>query len=184
LKTYAKLIKRIAEVSKRRKKIITDLLTFSRQAEVKFKPLRINRLIGQTLSLVKHQFRMEEIKLVKHYDPGHPRTLGNAQQLRQVFLNMFLNAINAMPAGGRMTVETEVLSEKRMVAIRISDTGVGIPKEEVEQLFEPLVAGSGDKGMDLGLRATRSIIARHKGTIGVASEEGKGTTFTVRLPVR
>lgn len=184
MKTYAKLIKRIAEVSKRRKKIITDLLTFSRQAEVKFKPLRINRLIGQTLSLVKHQFRMEEIKLVKHYDPGHPRTLGNAQQLRQVFLNMFLNAINAMPAGGRMTVETEVLSEKHMVAIRISDTGVGIPKEEVEQLFEPLVAGSGDKGMDLGLRATRSIIARHKGTIGVASEEGKGTTFTVRLPVR
>jgi len=106
---------------------------------------------------------------------------GNANYLQQVFLNLLINARDAMPGGGTITVATSLTGFH--VAIRVSDNGSGIPKEVQEKIFKPFFSTKGDKGTGLGLAICSKIVAQHKGEIKVESEVGKGTTFTIFLPV-
>ncbi|MCK4965114.1 MAG: hypothetical protein KAS54_08520, partial [Dehalococcoidia bacterium] len=109
-----------------------------------------------------------------------PIILADPDQLGQVFINIILNAIQAMPEGGQLVIKSEVPGPK-WVDISFTDTGVGIPKENMRKLFEPLFTTKA-KGIGLGLAITKNVLEEHGGTIKVQSEVGKGSTFTVRLP--
>jgi two-component system NtrC family sensor kinase len=127
---------------------------------------------------------LQHIKIKRQFEPDLYPVLADQGQLKQAFLNLFLNAQDAMPEGGILTIRTRNLGNKA-VRIRISDTGIGIPKEHYSQIFEPFYttkkAGS---GVGLGLSVVYGIIKEHQGTIRVDSIVGQGTTFTIRLPAR
>lgn len=178
-------IKRIITAYDRCAKIVSTLLDFSRPPEVEFESLYINSMLREILFLAKRQLKLARIKVVQRYGRGRLRVWGDADQLKQVFLNIILNAIAAMPEGGSMTIATELLPKKHKVEVRISDTGVGIPKENIGQIFNPFFTTRPvGEGVGLGLTIAYTIVERHKGSIDVTSEVGKGTTFSVRLPIR
>jgi signal transduction histidine kinase len=160
-------------------KIIRDLLDFSREPKLELEYLDVNEVIEKTLESLKYE--MEGIRLVKNLNPV-PRILGDRVRLRQVFTNLITNAIQAMDKGGTLTVASRATTE--YVEVDVSDTGSGIPKEHLSRIFDPFFTTKGvGKGTGLGLAISYSIIQRHNGSIEVESELGKGTTFTVRLPV-
>jgi signal transduction histidine kinase len=127
------------------------------------------------------------VEVVRRYEPAPDMMLDNTQ-IAQTFINLILNAVDAMPSGGRLTVSSRVEGEE--LAIRFADTGVGIPPEIIDSIFEPFVTTKGAlsrsamPGMGLGLCVCQGNVASHGGTITVESKQGKGTTFTIRLPLR
>jgi two-component system NtrC family sensor kinase len=123
----------------------------------------------------------EKIKVVSKLDKSLPQILADPEQLGQVFRNLILNAIQAMPDGGQLEIRSEV-SPPAQLAISFADTGVGIPEDNLEKLFEPLFTTRA-KGIGLGLAITKTLVEGHKGTIEVQSKLGKGSIFTVRLPL-
>ncbi len=121
------------------------------------------------------------MKIVRELAPTLPKIMADADQMTQVFVNLMMNAIQAMPAGGIMTVHTGAEDEGG-VKVSVQDTGVGISRENMRHLFTPFFTTKKEvKGVGLGLAVSHGIIQRHRGTIEVESEEGKGTMFTVRL---
>jgi signal transduction histidine kinase len=134
----------------------------------------------------------ENVEVDERLDEALPVILADPDQLAQVFGNLIRNAIQAMPEGGRLTVETSEVSDSPLLsgvgpgvwwmAVSITDTGVGIPQENLDKLFEPLFTTKA-KGIGLGLAVTKTLVEGHGGSIEVESEVGKGTTFTVRLPI-
>jgi signal transduction histidine kinase len=144
------------------------------------------------LALLAHQMALQQITVRKELQADLPKVYGNSDLLQQVFANMILNARNAMPEGGTLTVTTRVVTggeassrgSARRVEIRFQDTGHGIPPKNLPKIFDPffttMPVGS---GVGLGLSISYSIVQQHQGTIGVESQMGQGTTFTVRLPV-
>jgi two-component system NtrC family sensor kinase len=162
--------------------IVRNLLDFARQREPSLKPdVDINEVLDEALSLLANQIMLQEITLEKKY--GHPLPImADPLQLRQVFLNVILNACEAMPNGGVLTVVT-ALSTKRKKAVRveITDTGVGIDDKDLSKIFDPFFT-SKEKGTGLGLSVVYGIINSHNGTIQVKSERGEGTTIIIKLP--
>jgi signal transduction histidine kinase len=128
----------------------------------------------------------ENVEVVSQLDGTLPIILADPDQLGQVFGNIILNAVQAMPQGGQLVVKTSEVSEKlpksEWVAVSFTDTGVGISEESLGKLFEPLFTTKA-KGVGLGLAVTKALVEGHGGTIEVKSEVGVGTTFTVRLPI-
>jgi two-component system NtrC family sensor kinase len=110
-----------------------------------------------------------------------PSLIGVPGELEQVFLNLVLNAVEAMPEGGTLRVSTALDDDKRL-KVEVTDTGHGIPPEHLDRIFEPFFSTKGEKGTGLGLSVSHGVIERHGGEIAVHSEMGKGTTFTVWLP--
>lgn len=167
-------------------KIIEKLLSFSR----KYKPLRIyediNNLIEQSLEFREYQLQVGSIEIVKDLDPELPNTMVDPNQLQQVFTNIILNAEQAMSEDhghGSLTVKTRS-KNKNIVEISISDNGPGIPKEVIGKVFDPFfTTKEPGKGTGLGLAVAYGIIKEHGGDIYTISEEGKGTTFVIELPV-
>ncbi len=163
--------------------IVRGLLDFARESKPQKRPCNINELILQTLSLVEHQAVFHDIRIVKSLDPQVPMILVDANQIQQVFMNILLNAADAMPAGGVLTITSKLISEDSFAQVRFSDTGIGIPEKNLNRIFDPFFTTKADKkGTGLGLAVSYGIIDRHRGQIEVQSEEGKGTTFTIRLP--
>jgi signal transduction histidine kinase len=161
--------------------IIENLLKFARPPEERMVPTNINESLDETLSLLANQLKVHRVKLRKDFVPDLPQVVGNKSLLQQVFTNMILNACNAMPDGGSLTVATT--ASKAEVEIHFADTGVGIPTEHLSKIFDPFFTTMPvGKGIGLGLSISYSIIQQHQGTIEVESVVGKGTTFTVRLP--
>jgi PAS domain S-box-containing protein len=169
--------------------IIRNLLDFSRQSDADMRPTEINKVVEAALLLVRHQISLENIKLEMKLGQDLPLVLAGFDQIQQVLINLMLNATQAMPEGGKLTLATSVAkgvkineSPKNTVRIDVTDTGIGIPKENLRKLFTPFfTTKEKGKGVGLGLPVVHGIIERHKGKIEVASEENKGTTFTIYL---
>jgi signal transduction histidine kinase len=163
-------------------RIIRNLLDFARQKELMLRLVDINRVLEQVLSLVGHQAQLQNIEVVKEFSPSLPNVMADFDQLQQVFTNLTLNAIQAMPNGGKLTLRSSVVDTE--VKIDVQDTGCGIPKENLSKLFTPFfTTKEKGKGVGLGLAVVHGIIERHKGKIKVQSEVGKGTTFSIYLGV-
>jgi len=163
--------------------IIENLLKFARPPEERLVAVDIGEALEETLSLLTNQLRVQRVELRKDFASDLPLVMGNKSLLQQVFSNMILNACNAMPDGGSLTITTKMGSGNKL-EIEFADTGVGVPTEHMSKIFDPFFTTMPvGKGIGLGLSISYSIIQQHQGTIEVESEVGKGTTFTVRLPV-
>jgi signal transduction histidine kinase len=169
-------VERIAQITRR-------LLNFSRKVPEDFKiePVNINLAIQEILTLINYQFNYSDIELIIRLRPDLPDIRGNKIYLQQVFLNIMINAKDAMPNGGKLLIETD--RDNGNVIINFTDTGVGIPRENLERIFDAFFTTKGSKGTGLGLSISRWIIKKHHGEIKVKSEVGKGSTFTIILPI-
>ncbi len=161
---------------------LANLVTFSRKTKPEFTPLNLNEVVTEMLSLTEYQMRLQGITTKCRLAPDLLPVLADKGQMKQVFLNLFLNAYDAMPQGGTLTLETKN-SRRREAVVKVTDTGKGIPKESIPQIFEPFFTTKKTcAGAGLGLSVVYGIVQDHKGIIRVDSVLGHGTTFTVRLP--
>jgi two-component system NtrC family sensor kinase len=163
--------------------IVRGLLEFSRQSQPLKKEHSVNVLLDTTLALVEHQPRFHDIKIVRHYDATLSPVLVDSTQLRQVLMNLVLNAAQAMPGGGLLTVATGISLEKERLFIAIGDTGCGISEEHLPKIFDPFFTTKEHEGTGLGLSVSYGIVKSHGGEIEVQSRLGEGTRFTVLLPL-
>jgi len=162
--------------------IVRSLLDFARQTEPSLKPVKIPDIIDQVMTLVGHQAQIKKIKVVRKEENPLPPVMADFAQIQQVFVNLVVNAIQAMSEGGTLTIT--VTSKDGFVRTAFTDTGVGIKPEHMKKLFTPFFTTKSEvKGVGLGLSVSYGIIERHSGKIEVQSEVGKGSTFTVVLPV-
>jgi len=161
--------------------IIRGLLDFARQSEPLLRPVTISRAIDKAMSLVGHQAKMKMIEVVRDETPSPSLVVADFNQLVQVFINLIVNAIQAMSEGSKLTISTS--DDGDWVRVSVRDTGCGIPPENMDKLFTPFFTTRGEvKGVGLGLAVSYGIVERHGGRIDVRSEVGKGSTFTVVLP--
>jgi len=167
--------------------IVKNLLEFSRQSGMAVSQANFNEILERTLFLIGHKLELQNIQLIKELSPDVPPLICDADQIQQALLAILINAVEAMPEGGRLKVVTRLRADQdeRWLEIEINDTGVGIPQEIMARLFEPFFTTKQDKkGVGLGLSVVYGIIRRHHGKIDVQSEVGRGTTFVVSLPER
>ena len=144
-------------------------------------PSNISDILDRTVNLVKYDKRFKNVQLVPNIDPIPPFRI-NPDQIQQVFLNLMLNSIDAMPEGGKLTVSMKKTDSS--VEVMFSDTGTGIDETIIDRIFDPFfTTKSPGRGTGLGLSICYGIIREHSGTITVKSRKGEGTTFTIRLPV-
>jgi two-component system, NtrC family, sensor kinase len=174
--------------TKRISRIVSNLLAFSRESKMEFGKVRLNQLIAKTLFLNANLLKLHSVKVEEDLAPDLPDVVGSEDRLQQVFVNLVSNAAEAVEAGGGerlLRITTSYVPEKDCVCVTFSDTGVGIPKENLRRLFEPFFSTKKQgKGVGLGLSVAYGIIQEHGGTIQVQSEEGKGTTFAIELPLK
>jgi two-component system, NtrC family, sensor kinase len=161
---------------------VSNLLAFSRKTQPEFKSVDLNALLNQSLSLTEYQMRLQDIAVERQLAADLLPVMADQGQVKQAFLNLLLNAIDAMPKGGTLTLTTRN-SRGREVVVQVADTGVGIPKEYFSQIFEPFyTTKKAGHGVGLGLSVVYGIVRDHKGTIKVDSIMGQGTMFSIRLP--
>lgn len=170
----------------RTNRLIDSLLKFSKAEPPFFEEVNVNSVVENVLILVRKQLSDSNVNLMTELDPEIPPIMADANQLWQVFINIVLNAIQAMPKGGNLTIETTTHNhngngDSDHVYINFKDTGVGIAKEDISKIFDPFFTKK-DMGTGLGLSIAYKIIERHKGSIIVSSQKGEGTTFTIELP--
>jgi PAS domain S-box-containing protein len=176
--------------TQRMSRILRQMLGFYRQQE-SMGETDLNALVEEAGSLVAKRLRERAIQIANQLDPGLPRIRASADQLKQVLLNLLLNAADSMPKGGTITVatqagagaETEVFG-RDAVQIQVRDTGGGIPDDLISQIFEPFFSTKPGKGTGLGLWVSQGIVQSHGGTMRVRSRVGRGTTFMITLPVQ
>jgi two-component system NtrC family sensor kinase len=177
---YANL-KKVVKQAERCKKIVQGLLDFSRQRNHHVERLDINKAVEEIFELMEIQSVFQDIEIRKELDPLIPPIEGDKSQLQEVFINLALNAADAMEDGGILTIRS--LKNKDTVKITFEDTGCGILEDEMKKIFEPFFTTKSEKnGTGLGLSVSHGIIAKHGGEITVESWLNKGTTFTIRLP--
>lgn len=165
------------------KNIVKGLLDFARQTEPKVEKSNVNEILERTLDLVKNQALFQNVEITCSFS-SLPTILIDAGQIQQVFTNIVLNAAEAMEGKGELTVATKASSDNEYVEVSFSDTGCGISPEDREKIFDPFFTTKEvGRGTGLGLAVSHGIIARHKGTIEVESQRGKGTSFIIRLPL-
>jgi PAS domain S-box-containing protein len=179
-------LKIIEEETKRCEKIIQELLQFARPSASEPQPIDVGECVEKTLTLVSNHLSKHKIEAATKIPQSLPRIRADARQLEQVLVNLYLNAIDAMPEGGKLTtaVRLEPSEENSsMIAITVADTGFGIDGEDLSRIFQPFFSVKKKRGLGLGLPVCERIIRNHGGTIDVESRPGKGTTFSVFLPV-
>jgi two-component system NtrC family sensor kinase len=175
------IIEKIVKQTFRASEIVNNLLNFSRTGAGEVADIDVNRVVEETLSLVAHPLKTSQIQVVKQLGPTLPAVRGSANKLQQVFLNLFLNARDAMPGGGMLEVRTA--AHNGSVEIEVVDTGAGIPREHIHRIFDPFfTTKASGRGTGLGLSVSYGIIKEHAGKIDVRSTPGKGTSFHVEFP--
>jgi two-component system NtrC family sensor kinase len=172
----------IADETSRCSEIVKGLLEFSRQNPPQKDFADINELMNSTLNILENQMTFQNINIVREMDKNLPQIEIDANKIKQVFWNLAINAAEAMPEGGTLTIITRYSNDKKFLEIKIIDTGIGIPREKIRKLFDPFFTTK-DKGTGLGLAVTYGIIEQHQGKIEVKSEESQGSTFTISLPI-
>jgi two-component system, NtrC family, sensor kinase len=182
----ASLLEKITKQTFRASEIVNNLLNFSRTTGTEFTELNLNKVISDTLALLEHQFKVAHVQVQSELYESLPPIQGNAGRLQQVFLNLFLNAKDAMAGGGVLNVAT---LNGEFVSVRVSDTGSGIAQEHIHRIYDPFFttktspAEGQNRGTGLGLSVSYGIIQEHAGHIRVESRPGEGTTFTLDFPM-
>jgi signal transduction histidine kinase len=172
--------------TRRISRIVSNLLSFSRESKMEFKKVDINRLIEKTLFLNANLLKINGVKIEKRFCADLPKIIGSEDQLQQVFMNIISNAAETIEdsGGGVMSIETKYLPKSSRISASFKDTGKAIPKENVSKIFEPFfTTKKGGKGVGLGLSVAYGIVIDHGGTIYVEPEEGEGNSFVVKLPL-
>jgi len=165
-------------------KIVSNLLTFSRRTPVSMQPVSIKEVLDRSIVLAGHRLELANIHLSTKIDNSLPYITGDANQLQQCLLNLFFNAVDAMPTGGDLIVSAALSADQNAIVIQVTDTGHGIDEKDIDHIFEPFYTTKQEgHGIGLGLSTTYGIIERHGGTLSVESEAGKETAFTIRLPL-
>jgi len=178
------MIQDLITESGRSKKIISNLLDFARESSSQLESLDLTELLRETIALASNQIKLSGIKIEFQATDNLPRVHGDVQQLEQVFLNLILNAVDASSKGNRIQIIVLPADDPNYVAVKVIDTGSGIPDHILPSIFDPFFTTKGKgKGTGLGLSVSQGIVAKHGGRISVASKEGQGTTFTVILPI-
>ena len=178
----SKLLEKIAKQTFRASEIVNSLLNFSRTSPTEFVDVDVNRVIRDTLNLIDHQLRKASVEVKISLDASLPPVSGNAGKLQQVFLNLFLNARDAMSSGGLLAVRA--WSDGAVARIDVADNGEGIAPENLERIYDPFFTTKGArKGTGLGLSVTYGIVREHGGSIEVESQPGLGTRFHLELPL-
>ncbi len=176
------ILQKIERQTFRAAEIVNGLLNFARMNGSGYKALDINDLIRDSLSLLDHQMKQNRIEVRPQLGSSLPHVHGNSGKLQQVFINLFLNARDAMPAGGNLRIETTKNDSTVLVDIR--DTGIGISQDNVKKIYDPFFTTKATgRGTGLGLSVTYGIVQEHGGRIFVESAPGKGTHFTLKLPI-
>jgi two-component system NtrC family sensor kinase len=177
-------VQKIAAQANRCREIVRGLLDFSRQRKPDKRPWNVNVVLQECISLVANQALFHNIEIAKHFCEDIPAVPMDRSQMQQVFMNIIINAAEAMSEGGRLMLTTRVDSTAECVEVAFADTGCGIGEGDLERIFEPFFTTKGARhGTGLGLAISHGIVKEHKGTIAVESEIGRGTTFVVRLPL-
>ncbi|MBZ5700115.1 MAG: PAS domain S-box protein [Acidobacteriia bacterium] len=175
------LIDKVVKQTFRASEIVNNLLNFSRTGAAEFTEVDLNAVVEETLSLVAHPFKTAHVQVMRNLQQELPPVRGSNNKLQQVFLNLFMNARDAMPSGGMVEVRTA--SNNGSVEIEITDTGAGIPRENLHRIFDPFfTTKSSGRGTGLGLSVSYGIIQEHAGKIDVRSTQGKGTSFRLEFP--
>lgn len=170
-------------------RVVEQVLDFARSTEPRLAPVNVNQLLDDLSLLTRHKLRQQRVEVLRELAPQLPAVLGDATQLEQAFLNLTLNAVEAMPDGGKLTITTRALRQPRTrkepthVRIEFTDTGAGMTEEQQQKAFSSLLATTKAKGTGLGLAIVARVIETHQGQVKVKSALGKGTTFTITLPV-
>ncbi len=175
------LIEKVVKQTFRASEIVNNLLNFSRTGAVEFTEVNLNSVVEETLSLIAHPFKTAHVQVTRNLQQELPPVLGSNNKLQQVFLNLFMNARDAMPSGGMVEVRTA--SNNGTVEIEITDTGSGIPRENLHRIFDPFfTTKSSGRGTGLGLSVSYGIIKEHAGKVDVRSTPDKGTSFRLEFP--
>jgi two-component system NtrC family sensor kinase len=180
-------IEKILTSASRTKEIVKGLLEFSRPTKLNFISTSVNDAVENVLTLLDQQGLFYHIEVSRHFMDSPPGVIADPTQLEQVFMNIIMNATEAMQGAGSLDITTALSDGGKSVDTIITDTGPGIPEKDIGRIFEPFYTTKGPSstgsGTGLGLAISYGIIEKHNGTIEVTSTEGDGTTFTVRLPV-
>ena len=178
--------------SQRVNRIVEELLALTTPRRLKLSRVNLHEVLGDIMIMQRNSLAKQEIAFLQQFDPSIPTILADEEQLTQLFLNLIKNAVEAVAENGQIRISSRILSDytmtkkgerrQRMVAVEVSDDGPGMSREQVDQLFTPFFTTK-SRGTGLGLAISHKIITEHRGMIKVASEQGKGTTFTVMLPL-
>jgi len=171
-------------------KIVEEILAFARTTEPKLAPVNLNELVDELGLLVRHKLANQNVQLVRQLQPDLPAVLGDAPQLEQAFLNLILNAAEAMPEGGTLTIRSRLIRSPRTnphpthVTVEFKDTGGGISQEVQKRAFKAVLSTTKANGTGLGLAIVGRIIETHRGIIRIKSELGRGTSICITFPVK
>ncbi len=180
-----KNLETIVKESTRCKNIVKGLLDFARQTEPEMKLTDINGVLCSTLSLVEKQTLFQNIQITRHIEPDLPEVEIDTTQIQQVFMNIIINAAEAMDGQGKLIVTTKISGDRKYIEIEFTDTGCGISPENMKRLFEPFFSTKEvGHGTGLGLAISYGLIEKHQGSVDVQSVVGEGTTFTIKLPIK
>ena len=177
---WAKHIEIIIRNTERINFLITELLNCARPPKLNVQPHDINGILENTLDSIKAKITSHQVEIRKDYCSGFPVISVDREQMTRVFSNVMINALDAMPEGGVMTVTTEI--QGSYFVAKIEDTGTGIPEEDIIRIFDPFFSTKAS-GIGLGLSMTYGTIVSHGGTISVESQQEKGTLFTISIPI-
>ncbi|MFA6543130.1 MAG: GAF domain-containing protein [Limisphaerales bacterium] len=170
-------------------RVVEQILDFARSTEPRLAPVNVNQLLDDLSLLTRHKLRQQRVEVVRDLDPDLPDVQADATQLEQAFLNLTLNAVEAMPDGGRLTITTRALHQPRSskspthVLVEFQDSGAGMTEEQQAKAFSSLLATTKAKGTGLGLAIVARVVETHRGKVSVKSKPGRGTTFSLQLPV-
>lgn len=176
--------KEVLESANRISETIRGLLNYARPTPPKFTKISLNKLISETLSFLQHQPLFRKVTIEQTLSDAVPQITADVNQIRQVLTNIFINAAQSMPTGGKLTVITRKVKFREYVEVIIIDTGTGIPAEHLKSVFEPFFTTKKGGGTGLGLSISYSYVKNHNGVITVSSELDKGTQVTIMLPIR
>jgi two-component system NtrC family sensor kinase len=201
--TYAKLLKKrlgrepqpneesismldlVESESRRCGEIVKNLMTFARPTSMNREPADLNGIIDRCVRLVQHQLKLKNIELHPNLEKELPLFRCDSGQIEQVILALMMNAIDAMPSGGNLTLTSRKAQQSGFIQIEVRDDGVGMPPDVLANMFEPFfTTKEHGRGLGLGLAISRNIVDRHGGRIEVASQPGRGTAFTITLPLK
>jgi two-component system NtrC family sensor kinase len=175
----------IVRETRRCGEIVKRLLEFARQSPPHKTFVDINNILNRAISIVNNQLSIRNISVHKNLEENLPEFKADANQLHQIFINLLLNAADAIDSqGGEISISIKLVKKvEEFIEIKVSDTGCGIPHKNISKIFDPFYTTKGHKGTGLGLAVVWGIIEQHNGTISVESEVGKGTVFTIHLPI-
>ena len=184
MEKFRRSLSLIESETSRSSKIVSGLLAFSRKSEWEFTEINVNDLLEKCIVLSRHKLKLQNILIETDLDDTAPKIWGDFNQIQQCIINLIFNAIDAMPEGGALTIGSSLKTQKKVTEITIEDTGCGIREDEISNIFDSFYTTKEEgKGVGIGLSTVAAIIDRHKGTIDVNSTQGKGSVFTIQLPV-